>query len=74
MQKWEYLFVETNQESGKPPKPRNVNDQELRDWKRGPAMSQYANQLGEQGWEFVGFFTILGFSNAPNHNSSEFAQ
>jgi hypothetical protein len=52
MQKWEYLFLVTN-DSGT--QVRILNDRELRDWKKGPITSEFVNSLGEQGWEMVGY-------------------
>jgi hypothetical protein len=52
MQKWEYLFVFTAITSdGGEFRPRFANDQELGDWQEGPTMYDYANRLGESGWE-----------------------
>ena len=52
MQKWEYLFVFADITSdGGEFRPRFVNDEELNDWQAGPAMYDYANRLGESGWE-----------------------
>ena len=52
MQKWEYLFVFAAITSGGGEfRPRFANDQELDDWQEGPAMYEYANRLGEHGWE-----------------------
>ena len=54
MQKWEYLFLipghHKNQDY-----PYSVNGQELKNWKRGPNLYDYCNQLGEEGWELVGY-------------------
>ncbi len=52
MQRWEYLFVIVDTDSGRW-RPHYENDQELHDWFKGPTVPQYANQLGEQGWELV---------------------
>ena len=52
VQKWEYLFIRADYVGGQW-KPRHMNDQEVTDWKRGPVLSEFANQLGEQGWELV---------------------
>jgi hypothetical protein len=35
-------------------RPRYVNGQEQRGWKRSPVMLEYLNALGEEGWELVG--------------------
>lgn len=52
-QKWQYTFVEADSDD-KYWRPRWVNDEELSDWKKGPTLTEYANQMGEQGWELVG--------------------
>ncbi len=52
MQKWEYLFVFSAITSdGSEFRPRFANDQELDDWQEGLTMYEYANRLGESGWE-----------------------
>src|SRR5258708_40163043 len=52
MQTWEYLFVFAAITSGGGEfRPRFANDQELDDWQAGATMYDYANQLGERGWE-----------------------
>ena len=56
MQKWEYLFAvaEVHAAWGEEIwRPRWVNGEELREWKRGPTVQQFANQLGQEGWELV---------------------
>jgi hypothetical protein len=53
MQKWEYMTVRTDLATGKI-KPRYLNDGEIPNWNFSQtSMTQYANQLGEQGWELV---------------------
>lgn len=56
MQKWEYMYVEVDFGSDK---PKRVNGQELRDWKKIPHISMFINELGEQGWELVGYFNQM---------------
>jgi hypothetical protein len=51
VQKWGYLFVTF--QVHKFYRPKEVNGKELQDWKRGPSMIDYFNQLGEEGWELV---------------------
>ena len=34
-------------------KAHMVNGRELRDWKKGPNLYDYLNQLGREGWELV---------------------
>ena len=54
MQKWEYLFVFASITSdGGDFHPRFANNQELDDWQAGPTMYEYANRLGESGWELL---------------------
>jgi hypothetical protein len=53
MQKWEYYFVfATISEDGEF-RPRFANEAELDDWKAGPTLYEYANRLGESGWELL---------------------
>ncbi len=53
MQKWQYLYVEVDFGSSK---PKLINGQELRDWKKQPHISVFMEQMGDQGWELIGFF------------------
>jgi hypothetical protein len=65
MQKWEYLFVVA--EHGRHNwHPRRVNGQELRDWEKGPTISEYANQLGMEGWELVSNYCYDKAGKATN--------
>ena len=60
MQTWEYLFVFAAITSdGGEFHPRFANDQELDDWQKGPTMYDYANQLGERGWELFSCSPIV---------------
>lgn len=52
MQKWEYLFLSTGVAGGIL-RPYYQNDEELPNWKKGPPVHQYVQELGEQGWEMV---------------------
>lgn len=52
MTKWEYLMIGADYD-GPTPKVKWVNQIEIRDWKRGPSFMDYANRLGQQGWELV---------------------
>jgi hypothetical protein len=59
--KWEYLFLTLAREpgglfrKGGSWKVKYVNGEELANWNDGPAFYDYCNQLGEEGWEIVGF-------------------
>jgi hypothetical protein len=53
MTKWEYLFVEV-QEERRVPRAATMNGEPLPDWKRGPSIYDFTAQLGEEGWELVG--------------------
>ena len=60
MQTWEYLFVFAAITSGGGEfRPREASDQELDDWQAGPTMYDYANQLGERGWELFSCHPIV---------------
>ena len=52
MIRWEYLKVETDYDSHLD-RVHRVNDAELPDWKKGPAVSEYVNRLGAEGWELA---------------------
>jgi hypothetical protein len=51
MQKWEYLLLDTD--GGRDKLPRFLNGIEIRNWRRGPSLVEFINQLGDQGWELV---------------------
>jgi hypothetical protein len=55
---WEYLYVNEIENHVK-----MVNHVELRDWKRGPRVVDYLNQMGQQGWELV-TYAYFSMSNA----------
>lgn len=50
-EQWEYLLVSCQEYRGW--RPRYVNGQELADWMKAPAIHDYVNQLGEEGWELT---------------------
>ena len=52
MTKWEYLIIQPS-EHRNVDKPWTVNGRELRNWKKGPDIYDYINQLGDEGWELV---------------------
>lgn len=58
MSKWEYLWVFVGRFSvgfsAFDVKVQYINNwKEIPNWKQGPALQEYFNQLGEQGWEMV---------------------
>jgi hypothetical protein len=53
VQKWEYLIVSSAYDKGDD-RAKRVNGQELQDWK-SINLYEYINQLGEVGWELVGY-------------------
>ncbi len=55
---WEYLYLNEVENHVK-----LVNGVETRDWKKGPHVSSYLNQMGLQGWELVTYF-YFSLSNA----------
>jgi len=50
--RWEYVEVVFCEHGGF--RPRFINGQEVRNWKRTPPIHDYLNHLGEQGWELAG--------------------
>ncbi len=55
MQKWEYLEVIPEAYSSVFSQPRYLNSVEIKDWKKGPGVHEFIAQLGDEGWELVGF-------------------
>ena len=53
MQKWEYSFVFATVTNDGEFRPRFANEEELDDWQAGPTLYEYANQMGESGWELL---------------------
>ena len=50
--KWEYLFVEVDEDKHVP-RPATFNGEPLENWKKGPSIFDFSNQLGGEGWELV---------------------
>jgi hypothetical protein len=50
--KWEYLIVSFQEHNGW--RPRFANGEELEDWTKLPVIHDYANLLGDAGWELAG--------------------
>lgn len=50
--KWEHLLVSFQEHNGW--RPRFINGQELEDWTAMPVIHDYANLLGDVGWELAG--------------------
>jgi hypothetical protein len=59
MQKWEYLFV-TREWDGDVCRLSWVNGQQDRNWKRNAPLHEFANQMGDEGWELAGIATLAG--------------
>lgn len=53
MKKWEYLFVRFDYFAGEL-RPQSANGKDFRDKPAPMALHDYANVLGEEGWEMVG--------------------
>jgi hypothetical protein len=55
MKKWEYMIVIAAHTGGKNNRlaPQIVNDQVLKNWRKGPSIYEYLNQVGDDGWELV---------------------
>ena len=49
--RWEYVIVEVHTDGA--PKGRYWNGSELPNWKKGPHIGVFLNQLGAEGWELV---------------------
>jgi hypothetical protein len=66
MQKWEYLFVSCSNNRGEW-RPRYINGQEVANWRSGPSVYAYSNEIGPDGWELVNLAT--GESQSGNTES-----
>ena len=49
---WTFRIVSFQNHNGW--RPRYVNGEELADWTAQPEIHEYANQLGQEGWELAG--------------------
>ena len=65
MQKWEYKFIDCfyHDEEWY---PAYENGQDVKNWKHGPNIADYSNQLGEQGWELVNLATSAAGTHAEH--------
>jgi hypothetical protein len=52
MQKWEYLRIQLDF-SGGHFYVHFIGGEELTNWTQGPKVSEYLNNLGDQGWELI---------------------
>ena len=52
METWEHLFVVADK-SRDDLRPHYQNGKQLDDWKNRPNLFEYANKLGNQGWDLV---------------------
>ena len=59
MQQWEYSFVFATVTDDGEFRPRFANEEELDDWQAGPTLYEYANQLGESGWELLASHPVV---------------
>lgn len=50
--KWEYVEIVFRDYGGF--RPRTINGEEVKHWKRAPLIHNYLNYLGQQGWELAG--------------------
>lgn len=63
MQKWEYRFVSTTWQ-GEEWRVLSVNGHAMGDWKMDETIYDYANRMGEEGWELVTApYTADGLNN-----------
>ncbi len=53
MQKWEYLFITAHFTGGEWRVRWMNHTQEVPNWKKGPPVSVFVNQMGNDGWELV---------------------
>jgi hypothetical protein len=53
VQKWEYLYVQLDEGEKGVWRPRKINGQDVPNWKKGPAVDAFSNQMGGLGWELV---------------------
>lgn len=52
MQKWEYMFVKLELINDYW-RPMSLNGEIVQNWTSGPPAHEFANKMGEEGWELV---------------------
>ena len=50
--RWEYVFITCGYSAGLW-RPQFINGNQVANWQLGPAIHDYANQLGDEGWELA---------------------
>ncbi|GEM_PF-1201371 len=69
--RWEYLFVNGGFGPASDPnaewRARYINGVEIENWFKGPTIYEYANIMGEQGWELISV-PITSSQNANQGN------
>ena len=50
--RWQYIEVIFHNYRGY--RPRYINGQEIENWRHGPIIHEYLNEIGEKGWELAG--------------------
>jgi hypothetical protein len=56
MRRWEYRFIMCHFHEHW--RPRWLDGEELSEWKDGPSMFEFSNQLGEKGWELISMHLV----------------
>lgn len=66
MQKWEYLFLKA-EIAHEDWRARYVNGEEIKNWQAGITLYDFANRLGEEGWELI--TAPYGYTYSEPHNT-----